>query len=62
MPHKKPAKKDDDQKNSKKGKSVKPGRTMGMGRGQPEEDSDEPDLDIDTAMLKARPLKMQKTD
>ena len=62
MPCKKQTKKDDDnddQKNSKKGKSVKPGGTMG--RGQPEEDSDDPDLDIDNAMLmKTKPLKNRK--
>ena len=65
MPCKKQAKKDDDhvdQKNSKKGKGVKPGVTMGMGRDQPEDDNLD-NLDIDTAMLiQAKPLKKQKID
>ena len=66
IPHKQPKKKDDDhdgQQNPKKnGKSVIPGGTVRMGRGQPELDSGNPDLDIDSAMLmKAKPLKFQKS-
>ena len=68
MPHKKQAKKDNDhydQKNCKKGKAVKPGGNMRMGRGQHEndDDDDDPDLDIDAAMLiQAKSLKKQKID
>ena len=66
MPCKKQAKKDDDhddQKNSKKGKGAKPGGTMGTGQGQPEDNSDDPNLDIDAAMLmQAKPLKKQNID
>ena len=61
---KKQAKKDDDnddQKNpTKKGKTLIPGGTLGMGRGQPS-DSGDLELDIDSAMLmKAKPLKFHK--
>ena len=53
MPHKTQKKKDydhhDDQKNpKKKGKSVIPGGTVGMRRGQPSSDSGDPELDIDS--------------
>ena len=62
----KQAKKDDerdDQKKSKKGKGVKPGRTVGTGRGHNEGDRDDPDLDIDEdRLMQVKPMKNQKID
>ena len=62
----KQAKKDDEpdeHKKSKKGKVVKPARTVGMGRGHDDDDCGYPHLDIEEgSLMQAKPMKMQKID
>ena len=53
----------DEPKKTKKGKAVRPGGTMGMGRGHDEDDNGDPELDCEEGrLMQAKPMKKQKID